>query len=458
MKRIIIDFNEVYESNNYGPFKIIEDLEGSPRRVRIKFLNTGYEREAKCCNAIRGKVRDYSVLRNQENTIQIDFNKVYESNNYGPFKIIEDLGGSPKRVSIKFLNTGFINEVQYEGAIKGGVRDCSLPYKRYNTVQIDFNEVYESKNYGPFKIIEDLGTIDGHRSVYIKFLNTGYENKVDYAVAIKGEVRDYSLNRRKQKNSIQIDFDKIYESNNYGPFKIIKDLGIINGSKKVCIKFINTGYENEVQYKDAINGDVRDSALPYNAKNSIQIDFNKIYESKNYGPFKIIEDLGGSPKRVRIRFINTGSENVVTYHNIITGIVRDCSLRRITKNIIINTNNIYESKNYGPFKIIEDLGGVPKRVRIKFLNTGFEKDALLHNVINGVVRDNSLSYITKKSIQIDFNKVYESNNYGPFKIIEDLGGGPKRVSIKFLNTGFINEVQYRNAINGNVRDNSINKK
>ena len=63
-----------------------------------------------------------------------------------------------------------------------------------------------------------------------------------------------------------------------------------------------------------------------------------------------------------------------------------------------------------------------------------------------------------KRIIIDFDKIYESKNYGPFKIIEDLGGNPKRVLIKFLNTGFTNEVRYNHVIDGNVRDNSIDKK
>ena len=66
-----------------------------------------------------------------------------------------------------------------------------------------------------------------------------------------------------------IEEQTILQSNNSGPFIIIKDLGRINGRNKVRIKFINTGYEYDVLLNNAINHRVKDPTL-----NGVSSDFD----------------------------------------------------------------------------------------------------------------------------------------------------------------------------------------
>ena len=60
--------------------------------------------------------------------------------------------------------------------------------------------------------------------------------------------------------------DKIFDSNNYGDFKIIENLGFTKDKKHrvLRIKFLNTGAEAIVKYDDIVNGEVKDPT--YNTK------------------------------------------------------------------------------------------------------------------------------------------------------------------------------------------------
>ena len=59
-----------------------------------------------------------------------------------------------------------------------------------------------------------------------------------------------------------IDFNKVYSSNAYGDFKVIKDLGIVNGKHRMRIKFLQTGYEKDVVDYAIERGKVKDPYLP----------------------------------------------------------------------------------------------------------------------------------------------------------------------------------------------------
>lgn len=117
--------------------------------------------------------------------IFIDFNKIYESNSCGPFKIIEDMGRNEKSrlfVKIKFIYTGFEKIVRYDIAMDGKVID--------DLYGIDFNKIYTSVYYGPFKIISYVGRKDSKKIVRIKFLNTGYETETLLRLVLTGQVKD----------------------------------------------------------------------------------------------------------------------------------------------------------------------------------------------------------------------------------------------------------------------------
>lgn len=55
--------------------------------------------------------------------------RIYESNNFGKFQIIDEAGytGKDKNFVIKFLDTGYITEAGYNTIRHGAVRDKMLP-------------------------------------------------------------------------------------------------------------------------------------------------------------------------------------------------------------------------------------------------------------------------------------------------------------------------------------------
>ena len=106
----------------------------------------------------------------------------------------------------------------------------------------------------------------GVRIVRIRFIDTGYESVVTYSHAISGGVRDHIAFNKKNA----IDFDKVYQSKNYGPFKILRQIRSKNGSRRVEIKFINTGAITEACLSSVKLGQVRDpsvESVKYKKKN-----------------------------------------------------------------------------------------------------------------------------------------------------------------------------------------------
>lgn len=127
-------------------------------------------------------------------------------------------------------------------------------------INIDYEKIYQSNSSGPFKIIENLGRDEKSRLfVKIKFLETGTEKSVRYDIAIAGKVIDDYHN---------INFDKLYDSIYYGKFKIISYIGRDKDSKRIVrIKFINSGFENNVLLKLALEGRVKDYSIDYHNMN-----------------------------------------------------------------------------------------------------------------------------------------------------------------------------------------------
>lgn len=63
--------------------------------------------------------------------------------------------------------------------------------------------------------------------------------------------------------SMEIDFDRIYSSTNYGDFKIISEAERKSRqTKRVLIEFIDTGTRKEVSYAEALKGCVKDVMRP----------------------------------------------------------------------------------------------------------------------------------------------------------------------------------------------------
>ena len=123
-------------------------------------------------------------------------------------------------------------------------------------IEIHYNTIYQSNSCGPFKIIENMGRDERSRLfVKVKFLETGTEKITRYDIAMDGKITD---------DLFGIDFNKIYYSIYYGPYKIIKYIGRNKESKRIVrIKFINSGYEYDVLLRLALEGKVKDQTISF---------------------------------------------------------------------------------------------------------------------------------------------------------------------------------------------------
>ena len=237
-----------------------------------------------------------------------------------------------------------------------------------------------------------------------------------------------------------------YESKN-GTYKIIEYLG--GKHPKVKVKFDLTGSEVICRYDTACNGFALDPEY-----------INFLYVGKKYdtccGPVTILKDLGFYKKCyfVWIRFEYTGYECEERLKNILNGYAYDPGYFMYTVK-----DKIFHSNNYGDFKIIADIGRDKHHfriVRVRFIATGYEYDVRYDAVQEGTVKDPTYFMYTVK------DKIFHSNNYGDFKIIEDLGFTEDKkhrvLRIKFLNTGAEAIVKYDDIVNGEVKDPTYNTK
>ena len=237
-----------------------------------------------------------------------------------------------------------------------------------------------------------------------------------------------------------------YESKN-GIYEIIEYLG--GKHPKVKVKFKLTGSEVICRYDTARNGFALDPEY-----------INFLYVGKKYdtccGPVTILKDLGFYKKCyfVWIRFEYTGYECEERLKNILNGYAYDPGYFMYTVK-----DKIFHSNNYGDFKIIADIGRDKHHfriVRVRFIATGYEYDVRYDAVQEGTVKDPTYFMYTVK------DKIFHSNNYGDFKIIENLGFTKDKkhrvLRIKFLNTGAEAIVKYDDIVNGEVKDPTYNTK
>lgn len=133
------------------------------------------------------------------------------------------------------------------------------------------------------------------------------------------------------KNGHPMKVGTIWPSKYSGNFEVIKDLGKIKGNTHLIIKFLETGYEKEVLYSAAKNGEVKD---PTNYRSKVS---DTIYQTSNYGQVKIIYDYGidnlagGDRHRyVDAEFINTGNVlKHVRYDAVIDGNLKDPKYKNV---------------------------------------------------------------------------------------------------------------------------------
>lgn len=234
-----------------------------------------------------------------------------------------------------------------------------------------------------------------------------------------------------------------YESK-HGKYEIIEYIGAPHS--KVKVKFDLTGSEVICRYDTAYKGFALDPNY---------VTF--LYVGKTYntccGPVTILRDLGYNKKKkhvfVWIRFELTGYECEERLKNILNGYANDPGYFMYTVK-----DKIFHSNSYGDYKIIAEVNSNDshgaKMVRVKFILTGYEYDVRYNAARDSKVKDPTYFMYTVK------DKIFHSNNYGDFKIIEQIGFTEDKrhriVKIKFLLSGAENTVKYDDILNGEVQD------
>lgn len=185
----------------------------------------------------------------------------------------------------------------------------------------------------------------------------------------------------------------------------------------------------------------------------------EIHDTLRCGKFEIIEDNGifneNNQRIVKIRYLDTGYEDYVLYKNAIHNYCGQDKLRFMYE----VKDKIFTSNNYGDYRIIEDLGsnGLHLMVKVKFLDTGYEYITRRKAALEGKVKDRSRFMYDNKDI------TYDSKYYGPVKIISEAEYDPKdihhkhrKVNIQFLLSGSITTVRYEDLLRGEVSDPKYN--
>ena len=145
----------------------------------------------------------------------------------------------------------------------------------------------------------------------------------------------------------------------------------------------------------------------------VSIDYEKLYPTKNDGYVQVLEDLGipegGGNRNVRIKFIDTGNEQIAQFAN-----VKNANVRDQTKRDIIG--KIYHTNNSGDLEILEKLGvmgGTNTMYKVRFINTGYITNAAIGSIEAGTVKDPYAPSVYKigyngniSNPSIDYSKEY----------------------------------------------------
>ena len=185
---------EIFHTNNSGDCKILELISGdiyNNAKVKIVFLETGFEKIAMLKNVIQGNVRDNTLPA--QNQIPIDYDKIYECNS-GPYKIIGEAGINPddgaRMLKVLFLNTGNTQSCRAYRAMRGQIKDQKLYEETHN---VTIGKIYPSNSYGDFEVIEELeerSKSGGHKMSKIKFVQTGTIATYSNCAILMGNVVD----------------------------------------------------------------------------------------------------------------------------------------------------------------------------------------------------------------------------------------------------------------------------
>ena len=104
----------------------------------------------------------------------------------------------------------------------------------------------------------------------------------------------------------------------------------------------------------------------------------------------------------------------------------------------------YKTNRDGEVEVLWQKGN---NCRVRFINTGYERDVQVHNLRNGKCMDHTVEDRTRG--QVEVNQVVPSNGCGDVLIIWKNG---KQCLAQFINTGYTRTALIDNVMAGKIRD------
>ena len=216
----------------------------------------------------------------------------------------------------------------------------------------------------------------------------------------------------------------IHESNHCGLFKIIPPIDR-HISGKVSIEFLSTGSKLTVTQCAVKNGLIKDPDI-------WKVLIGKIYKTNTSGKLQIISlhSKVNGMYRFNVRFLDSGYETDAAINKILIGKVADHSKFRSPE-----PGEIFTSNQYGEFVIVKYIGKIAhdREYKIRFLNTGYERNAALSNIYHGEVKDPT-GYVEKSP-----NKLQEERRKNTFSM-HKWKRDPYKITV--CGVGYLGETYY----------------
>ena len=135
-----------------------------------------------------------------------------------------------------------------------------------------------------------------------------------------------------------------------------------------------------------------------------------------------------------------------TYRQIICILIYWCLLRRI--NMVMKLGEVYPSNNWGDMEVIGYE--TSRKVRVRFIDTGFEKMTHAHKIRNGNVAGRCTRPRAAPGVVVQVGGAYPSKNYGIMEVIEHISS--IKVLVRFRDTGYTKYAEACNIRRGEVKD------
>ena len=298
---------QVFESNHWGAVVIVSL---SPGKAVVRFINTDNEQEFRRSTLSKGSFTDskeYERIHGRSRRAKGEWSvgEVLASKHWGDFEVV---AVHPKRLDIKFINTGnsknvaknmvVIGQVEDSEAAKAGVARLNYESPQRTAAKISSGTLYKSNYWGDVEVLEYNSSTD----VKVRFIESGNVSTVQKDALEKGLIKD--LDRQMRETS-----------DRYAEEKAEADLGSRLQEHHRHIENIN----NKINQTHSRMAKI---LLRHSIKSAKQAEMFSVRNHERYGDYQIVDYAEG---RCTVRFLSTGGEFKTTAAGAKGGRVRDFS-------------------------------------------------------------------------------------------------------------------------------------